>query len=117
MQAQAARPRIPVWLIIVYVLALATILIWPFIAFMSVFAFDAPGSADDPAVWTGVITVLSYPLLPLVGIPASFFMYRANHKKAGVVLAAIGAIPLGLVLLGLVAIVVGNAIFFLRPGI
>jgi hypothetical protein len=81
------------------------------------FAFDAPGSADNPAVWTGVITVLSYPLLPLIGIPASFLAHRANHKTAGLVLAAVGAIPLALAVLAIVAMVVGNLVFFLRPGV
>ena len=110
---QAAKPRIPVWLIIVYVLSLLTILVWPFIAFMSAFAFDAPGSADDPAVWTGVIAVLSYPVLPLIGMPGSFLFYRASRKIPAYILAGIGAIPLALVLVFLIAMVVGNAMFAL----
>jgi hypothetical protein len=110
---QTARPRIPVWLIIIYVLALATILAWPFIAFMSAFAFDAPGSSDNPAVWTGVIVVLSYPLLPLVGVPGSFFAYRKNFRTLAYVLLGIGAVPLALLLLALIAILASNIAFML----
>jgi len=110
---ETAAIRIPIWLIIVYALALATILIWPFIAFMSVFAFDAPGTAQDPAVWTGVIAVLSYPLLPLVGVPGSFLTYRKGLRKPAYVLAAIGAVPLVILAIALISIVVMNFLFLL----
>lgn len=110
---ETAAIRIPIWLIILYVLALATILIWPFIAFMSVFAFDAPGTAQDPAVWTGVIAVLSYPLLPLVGVPGSFLTYRKGLRKAAYVLAAIGAVPLVICVIALVGMFVTNIVFLL----
>jgi hypothetical protein len=106
-----SKPPIPVWLIILYVLSLLTILIWPFIAFMSVFAFDAPGSSNDPAVWTAVIAVLSYPVLPLIGIPGSFLFYRASRKVPAYVLAGIGAIPLALLIVVLIAMVVENVLF------
>lgn len=110
------RPRlsIPVWLIVVYVLALLTVLAWPLVAFMSVFAFDAPGSAQNPAVWAGVITVLAYPLLPLVGIPGSFFAFRRDHRRLSYTLAGIGSIPLLIGILGLLAILIGDAAFILR---
>jgi hypothetical protein len=106
---QAAKPRLPAWLVIGYILSLLAIAAWPFVAFMSVFAFDAPGSAQDPAVWTTVIAVLSYPLLPLVGVPASFFSYRGNHRTLGYILAAVGAVPLAIILLALVAIFASSA--------
>lgn len=118
MQAPAVvRPRIPVWLVILFILSLLTIAAWPFVAFMSAFAFDSPGSSENPAVWTGVITVLSYPLLPLLGIPAAFFAYRANRKVLAYVLTGIGAIPLAAVVLVVVMIVVGNLMFMLKGGL
>ena len=110
---QAVKPRFPIWLIILYILALATILLWPFVAFMSVFAFDAPGSAQNPAVWTGVTAVLSYPLLPLIGVGGSFFAYRRGWKTLAYILAGVGALPLLAVVLALIAIVVENVMFML----
>ncbi len=110
---QTARPRVPIWLVILYILALATILAWPFIAFMSVFAFDAPGSSQDPAVWTGVITVLAYPLLPLIGVLGSFLAYRSGRKILSYILAGLGALPLVALILIFIAIIVGNAAFLL----
>jgi len=106
---QNPKPKIPVLLIVVYVLALATILLWPIVAFSSVFAFDAPGSADDPKVWTIVITVLSYPLLPLVGVTGSFFAYRKGLSKLSYVLAGIGSVPLVVAVLIIVATTVMSA--------
>src|SRR5512139_3615600 len=108
---QVTRPRLPIWLVILYILALATILAWPFIAFMSAFAFDAPGSSQDSAVWTGVITVLAYPLLPLIGVLGSFLAYRSGRKTLSYILAAVGALPLVALILILIAIIVGNAAF------
>ena len=105
---QNPKPKIPVWLIIIYVLALATILLWPLVAFSSIFAFDAPGSANDPRVWTTVIVVLSYPLLPLVGVTGSFFAYRKGRSKLAYVLAGIGSLPLVAVILILIATTVLN---------
>ena len=111
---QTAKPHLPIWLIIVYVLSAATILIWPLIAFMSIFAFDAPGSAQNPAIYTTVIIILAYPLLPAVGVPGSFLAYRKGHSKLAYVLAGIGALPFVAVLLALIAIMVSNAFFLLR---
>jgi hypothetical protein len=113
---QPAKPRIPAWLIIVYILSLLTILGWPLMAFMSVFAFDAPGSAQDPRVWTGVTLLLAYPVLPLVGVIGSFFTYRARHARAAYLLVAMGAIPLVIAAVALAAIFVTSVLAVIRPG-
>lgn len=111
---QAAKPPVPIWLVIVYILSLLTLAAWPFVAVMSAFAFDAPGSAQDPAVWSTVIAVLAYPLLPLVGVPASFFSYRGNRKTLAYVLAAVGAIPLVLLLVLLAVLFATSAYEMLK---
>jgi hypothetical protein len=105
--------RIPIWLIIVYVFAL---LAWPFVAFMSVFAFDAPGSVQDPAIWATVIAVLSYPLLPLIGIPGSFFAFRRDHRRLAYALTAVGAIPFVMAVVALLAIFAMDLWFMLGAG-
>lgn len=106
--------RPPVWLIVVYVLALLTVLAWPFVAFMSVFAFDAPGSAQNPSIWATVIAVLSYPLLPLVGIPGSFFAFRRGHRRLAYLLAAVGAIPFVIAVAAIISIFVMDIVILLR---
>ncbi len=119
MEAQAQspvarpKPRIPGWLIAAYVLALAAILAWPIVAFGSIFAFDAPGSAQNPGVWAGVITVLSYPVLPLIGVPASFFAYRAGRSKLAYLLAGIGGIPAALIVVFIILSIFGSVIAYI----
>ncbi len=108
MEISIEKPKFPAWLIVIYVLALLTILAWPLVAFMSIFAFDAPASAQNPGVWAGVITVLAYPLLPLVGVPGSFFAFRRDHRRLSYTLAGIGSIPLVIAVIALVAMFVGS---------
>jgi hypothetical protein len=112
---QIAGIRMPIWLIILYVLSLAVILLWPFAAFFTLgFGFDAPGSAQNPQVWTMVIAVLSYPLLPLIGVPASYLVYRKSRGALAYILAGVGALPLLAVVLGLIGMTVMNVVFLLR---
>ncbi len=112
---QTAARRLPAWLVIVYVLALATLLAWPFVAFMSVFAFDAPGSAQNPAVWSAVGIVLAYPLLPIIGVIASFITYRKGWRKPAYVLAGIGALPLVVLLAFIVTAFLSSLAFLVAP--
>ena len=48
--------------IILNTLILLLILPWPLIAFVSLFAFDAPGSDTDPMTWIIFIAINSYPI-------------------------------------------------------
>lgn len=110
---QNAATRIPVWLIILYVLALATILAWPFIAFMSVFAFDEPGSAQNPAIWRNIGIILSYPVLPIAGVAGSFLAYRKASRKLAYVLAGVGALRLAAFIFLLIAMIVMDVVIML----
>ncbi len=110
---QQTASRFPVWLIVVYVLALATILAWPFVAFMSVFAFDAPGSAQNPAIYATVGLILAYPLLPLVGVSGSFVAYRKAAKPLAYVLAGIGSLPLAVLVFLLLTLIITDLAFVL----
>ncbi len=106
--------RLPAWLIVLYVMALLTILGWPIVAFASIFAFDAPGSAQNPGVWATVITLLAYPLIPLVFIPGSFFAFRRDHRRLAYTLAGIGSIPLLIAIIALVAMSLSTILVLLR---
>ncbi len=107
------RPKFPIWLIILYALALLALVAWPFVAFMAAFAFDAPGSAQDPAVWRTVGAVLAYPLLPIVGVPGSYFAYRAGRKTLAYVSLGAGLLPVLAFMLGLASIFAVNILFLL----
>ncbi len=109
----SVKLSIPIGLIIVYILAGATILLWPLVGFMSAFAFDAPGSTQNPSIYRTVAAILAYPLLPLVGVPGSFLAYRKGHNKLAYILVCIGALPIIAVLLALIAIMVTNVVFLL----
>jgi cation transporter-like permease len=80
---------------------------------MSAFAFDAPGSAQDPAVWQGVGLVLAYPLLPVLGVPASFVAYWRRHRNLAYILLGIAALPLLVIVVGLAAVFAVNVLFSL----
>lgn len=109
-----AASRIPAWLIIVYIVDLAAILAWPIIAFMAVFAFDEPGSAQKPAVWRSVGILLSYPVLPIGSVIGSFIAFRRAARKLAFVLAGVGALPSAAFILLLIAMIVMNLVFMLR---
>ena len=106
--AQTGKTRFPIGLIIVYVAALASLLAWPFIGFMSVFAFDAPGSAQDPKVWTIVIVLLSYPVLPVAGVIASVIARLRRAARLSWVLAGVASLPTVIFLALLAAIYVSS---------
>ncbi len=91
----------PIWLIIAYVLALGSILAWPCAAFGSAFAFDAPGSANDPNTYTMVGIVLAYPILPILGVLGSYLSFRGDRRKLAYILAGVALIPFALIVLGI----------------
>jgi hypothetical protein len=88
-----AGTRIPIWLVIVYLLSLAAILAWPFVAFTSVFAFDAPGSSEQTRTWVIVGIMWLYPILPLAGVLSSFLALKRGRKPLAYILAGLAALP------------------------
>jgi hypothetical protein len=99
-----AGTRLPLWLTIGYILALLPVLAWPCIAPMAAFAFDSPGSTQNPGAYVMAASVVLYPLIPLVAVPISFFIYRGGHKPPSYILAGIGLLPFIAILLLLVAV-------------
>lgn len=54
------------------------------------FAFDAPGSADDPSVWLIAILMFTLPILiPIVILIFSFLSYRKGNYGRAVLISAI----------------------------
>lgn len=91
--------QFPIWLIILYVLALSAVLLWPCVAFGSMFAFDSP-TTNVPSTMRIVGIVLAYPLLPIGGVIGSYFGYRAAHHRLAYGLVALALVPFGLIAIG-----------------
>ena len=110
-----AGRQYPVWLILAYVAALLAICAWPIFAFSSLFLFDAPGAAQQtgPYVFAGILVL--YPIIPILGVPGSFFAYRGEHKRLAYALAGIALLPTALILVLLIAMLVQNVWFMLYP--
>lgn len=105
----------PIWLIIAYVLALGAILAWPCAAFGSAFAFDAPGSANNPNTYRIVGIVLAYPVLPVVGVIGSYFSFRGERKKLAYALVGVALIPFVLIVLAIGWSIIANWLYLIRP--
>jgi hypothetical protein len=93
--------------IVLVVIALATLLPWPFVAYTSLFAFDAPGSDKDPATLALTVPIWIYPVILLCCAGGSWLMYRRKKLNLAIALACI---PLALVILYVAAV----SIYFSR---
>lgn len=105
--------QIPVWLVIVYVLALLAVVAWPCMAFTSIFAFDSPSAAQQSSTYLYVGIALLYPIVPIAGVLGSFFAYRGQHKHLAYVLAAIALLPAAIILVGLIVLQLENVVWFM----
>ncbi len=91
---QIRGTRFPIWLVLMYILALGAILAWPCVAFGSAFMFDAPmTAAQTQSTEMGVVAVLAYPIMPIGGVLGSFLAWRAGRKRLGVGLAVFALVP------------------------
>ena len=93
-----AKGRTPY--IVLIVIALATLLPWPFIAFTSLFAFDAPGSDKNPANWLLMAPIWIYPVILLGCAGGSWLLYR--RKKLSWAIALV-SVPLAIVIVYVIA--------------
>jgi hypothetical protein len=71
-------------------------------AALSPMFFDAPGSMENPAAWTNALIVVSFPVLCLVSIGASWIVWAMRRRRpsrsshyAAVAAAALPLIPVG----------------------
>ena len=110
-----ALKQIPFWLMIMYVLALLAVVVWPCAAFTSMFAFDAPGSAQQSSTYVYVGIALLYPIIPIVGVLGSFFAHRGQHKRLAYGLAGFALMPAALMLVGLIVLQVADIRMLLGP--
>ncbi len=104
----------PIWMVILYALALAAVLAWPCVAFGSAFAFDSP-QTNVPATLRVVGIILAYPILPIGGVIGSLLAYRGDHKRLTYALLAVALVPFVVFILLLLWSTIEQIIFLVRP--
>lgn len=91
---QTSKPRtgLLIWLIVSEVLAVTSLLLWLVMAGLSFMAFD---SGESPQAWAFIITVLSYPLFPLVMAIGAWIAYACRKNTLSAILSGLTfALPL-----------------------
>lgn len=91
------------------VLAIITTVVWGVLlvpgaagALLSPMMFDAPGSMNDPQVIAAFVSVVSFPILCVVSIAASWIAWRVFRTSSS---GASRAVPIALASLPLVPVV------------
>jgi hypothetical protein len=97
-----------IWLIVSQLLAVASLFFWLVMAGLSVMAFD---SGESPQAWAFVITVWSYPILPIALAIGAWIAYARRKNILSAVLSGL-TFALPLVLLVILWIVsLGGSLF------
>lgn len=84
------RTGLIAWMIISQVLTLLSLVLWLFVAGISVMAFD---SGVSPEAWAIVIAVWSYPILPIVLVVAAWIAFARRKNKLAAVLSGLSFAP------------------------
>lgn len=87
---QKPRTGLLIWMIVSQLLTVLSLVIWLVIAGLSVMAFDSGVSAE---AWAIVITVWSYPIIPIVLVIASWIAYARRKNKLAAVLSGLSFAP------------------------
>jgi ABC-type transport system involved in multi-copper enzyme maturation permease subunit len=76
---------------------------WSFLAYMALFAFDAPGSENQLTTWLLVAPIWAYPLVAIGGLACAIMLRRRNRLRAALTAAIIplAAIILWAIIMGL----------------
>ena len=114
----AAARRQRVWMIIVTILAVMGLLAAApgvmFGTYMSAFAADDPSAPAD-AAWNMMLTVwiigIAYILLLLIGLVGGWIAYRKRRIALPLGLSLLAAVPIFLIVAGLVTVIVINAVW------
>jgi len=81
---------------VLLVIVAASLVLWSFAAFVSLFAFDAPGSENQLSTWLMVAPVWAYPVIAAGCIIGSIILKRKNKLLPALIVIAI---PLAAVVL------------------
>ncbi len=112
-QEQVPKPRrigVTIWMIVSQVLMLGSLLIWLLVAGISVMAFDSGVSAQ---AWAIVITVWSYPIVPICLVIAAWIAYAKRKNVLAGVLSGLSFAP---PILCMLLVFIANLTWFAQYG-
>jgi hypothetical protein len=98
-------------MIISQVLTLLSLMIWLFVAGISVMAFDSGVSAE---AWAIVIAVWSYPILPIFLVIAAWIAFARRKNKLAAILSGLSFAPPFLLML---LVLILNLAWFATNGV
>ncbi|MBI4788099.1 MAG: hypothetical protein HY782_13780 [Chloroflexi bacterium] len=110
-QTDGRRWGVIAWLLLTQALALLSLFPWLLIAALSVMAFDAPGSVNQPEPWIFVGIVWSYPVFPILCALIAWLLFVLRKPRASLIVTSLPLLP-PLALIGL--LIVGQLLFILR---
>jgi hypothetical protein len=87
---QPKRTGLLIWMIVSQALMVLSLVIWLLVAGLSVMAFDSGVSAE---AWAFVITVWSYPIIPIALVIGSWIAYRRRRNTLAAVLSGLSFAP------------------------
>src|SRR5215211_3706205 len=84
------RTGLVIWMIVSQVLTVLSLVIWLFLAGISVMAFDSGVSAE---AWTIVIAVWSYPIFPILLVIGAWIAFARRRNVLAAVLSGLSFAP------------------------
>jgi hypothetical protein len=84
------RTGLLIWMIVSQILTVLSLVIWLFLAGISVMAFDSGVSTE---AWTIVIAVWSYPIIPIVLVIAAWIAFARRKNILAAVLSGLSFAP------------------------
>jgi hypothetical protein len=91
-QGTVDKPRtgLVIWMIVSQILTVLSLVIWLFLAGISVMAFDSGVSAE---AWTIVIAVWSYPIIPILLVIGAWIAFARRKNVLAAVLSGLSFAP------------------------
>jgi hypothetical protein len=83
--------------LVLTILGIVSLPVWMLMVFTSFFAFDAPGSENNRAIWAIVITIWVYPIPLFLGMLIAHILFRQNRRGLAY---AVQAFPMVAYILG-----------------
>ncbi len=91
-QGTVDKPRtgLVIWMVISQILTVLSLVIWLFLAGISVMAFDSGVSVE---AWTIVLAVWSYPIIPILLVIGAWIAFARRRNVLAAVLSGLSFAP------------------------
>jgi hypothetical protein len=86
---ESKNKRIGMWVTALLVIVALSLIPWAFAAYVSLFAFDAPGSEKELSTWLMVAPVWAYPVIAAGCITGSIILRRKNKLLPALIMLII----------------------------